>query len=52
LELITTEIQKYVRDHDADDIEVSRDPGFGFSGQRVHGGTAVEIKPLRELSIA
>jgi hypothetical protein len=46
-----TGIQKNARDHDDDDEE-SRDPGFGFSGQRVHGGAAVEIKPVCELSLS
>jgi hypothetical protein len=44
---------KNAEDHDdADDIEAFRDPGFGFSGQRVHSGTAVEIAPMRELPLA
>jgi hypothetical protein len=43
-----TGIQKNARDND----EESRDSGVGVSGQRVHGSTAVEIKPQCELSFA
>jgi hypothetical protein len=43
---------KKTQDHDDDDDEESRYSDFGVSGQRVHSGTAVEIKLKRELSLA